>query len=42
MKEMHKKGVKMDNAMMTETHKLGDTAAKVLDLLEKRPSAGLK
>jgi hypothetical protein len=39
MKEMHKKGMKLNNAMMAETHKLGDAAMKVLDLLEKMPSA---
>jgi len=42
MKEMHKKGVKMDNAMMAETHKLGDAAAKVIGLLEKMPSVSSK
>jgi len=42
MTEMHEKGMKMDNAMMAETHKLGEAAAKVIDLLEKMPSAGAK
>lgn len=42
IKEMHKKDVKMNNAMMTETHKLGDAAAKVIDLLEKMHFADLK
>lgn len=37
MKEMHEKGVKMDNAMMAETHNLGEAAGKVIDLLEKMP-----
>ena len=39
MKEMHKEGVTMDNAMMSETHKLADAAAKVIDLIEKMPFA---
>ena len=42
MKKMHKDGVKIDNATMAETHKLGETAAKVIDLLEKMPFADLK
>jgi hypothetical protein len=42
MTEMHEKGVKMDNAMMAETHKIGEAAMKVIDLLEKMPSAGSK
>ncbi len=42
MTEMHEKGVKMDNAMMAETHKIGEAAMKVTDLLEKMPSAGSK
>jgi len=42
MKEMHDKGVSMDKAMMAETHKLSEAAAKVIDLLEKMPSVGLK
>ena len=41
MTEMHEKGVKpADNAMMAETHKIGDAEMKVIDLLEKMPSAG--
>lgn len=42
MKEMHKEGVKMDNTMMAETHKLGDAATKVIGLLENMPSVSLK
>jgi hypothetical protein len=42
MTEMHEKGVKMDNTMMDQTHKLGEAAAKVIDLLEKMPSGGSK
>jgi len=42
MTEMHEKGMKMENAMMAETHKLGEAAAKVIDLLEKMPAAGSK
>jgi hypothetical protein len=42
MKEMNKKGVKMDSAMMAGTHKLRETATKVIDLLENMPSAALK
>jgi hypothetical protein len=42
MMEMHEKGVKMDNAMMAETHKIGEAATKVINLLEKMPSAGSK
>jgi hypothetical protein len=38
MKEMHEKGMKMDNTMMADTHKLGEAAAKVIDLLEKMPN----
>jgi hypothetical protein len=40
MQEMHQKGVKGDNAMMAETHKIGDAAKKVIDLLGKMTSAG--
>jgi hypothetical protein len=40
MQEMHQKGVKGDNAMMAETHKIGDAAKKVIDLLDKMTSAG--
>ncbi|HAM53008.1 MAG TPA: hypothetical protein DCP92_20775 [Nitrospiraceae bacterium] len=39
MMELHEKGIKMSNSMMAETHKLGEAAAKVIDLLEKMPSA---
>lgn len=42
MKELLDKGVKMDKTMMAETHKLSDAAVKVIDLLEKMPSVGLK
>lgn len=37
MKEMHERGIKMGNDMMVYTHKLGDGALKVIDLLEKMP-----
>ena len=37
MKEMHEKGIRMDNAMMAETHKLGEAAKKVIDLLSDMP-----
>jgi hypothetical protein len=37
MKEMHEKGIKMNNAMMAETHKLGAAAKKVIDLLSDMP-----
>ncbi len=42
MTEMHEKGIKMDNAIMSDTHKLGEAAAKVIDLLEKMPAEGSK
>ena len=38
MKEMHEKGIKMDNAMMAETHKLDAAAKDVVDLLSDMPS----
>ncbi len=37
MTEMHEKGIKMDNAMMAETHKLVAAAKKVIDLLSDMP-----
>ena len=37
MLEMHGKGIKMDNAMMAETHKLGAAAKKIIDLLSDMP-----
>jgi hypothetical protein len=37
MKEMHEKGVKMDNAMMAETHKIGEAAMNVINLLSDMP-----
>jgi hypothetical protein len=40
MTDMHQKGVVMSNAMMAETHKIGDAAKKVVDLLDKMTSAG--
>ena len=40
MTDMHQKGVVMSNAMMAETHKLGDAAKKVVDLLDQMASAG--
>jgi len=39
MKDLHSKGIKMNNAMMAETHKFAEAAAKVIDLLEKMPAA---
>jgi hypothetical protein len=39
MTGMHEKGVTGGNAMMAETHKIGDAAKKVLDLLDKMASA---
>jgi hypothetical protein len=41
MKDMHKKGVDTGgNAMMADTHKIGDAARKILDLLDKMAPAG--
>ncbi len=40
MTDMHQKGVAMSNAMMAETHKIGDAAKKIVDLLDKMASAG--
>jgi hypothetical protein len=40
MTDMHQKGVVMSNAMMAETHKIGDASKKVIDLLDKMTSAG--
>src|SRR5208337_908960 len=37
MKEMHEKGIKMNNAMMAETHKIGAAAKKIVDLLSEMP-----
>jgi|SRR5208282_249124 len=37
MTEMHEKGVKMDNEMMAQTHKLGAAARKIVDLLSDMP-----
>ena len=43
MTAMHEKGIKPeDNAMMAETHKIGDADMKVIDLLSKMPSAASK
>ena len=39
MTGMHEKGVTGTNAMMADTHKIGDAAKKVLDLLDKMASA---
>jgi hypothetical protein len=36
---MHEKGVTGGNAMMADTHKIGDAARKVIDLLDKMASA---
>jgi hypothetical protein len=40
MMEMHQKGVTGGNATMAETHKIGDAAKKVIDLLDEMTSAG--
>ena len=40
MTGMHEKGVTGGNAMMADTHKIGDAAKKVVDLLDKMVSAG--
>lgn len=37
MQEMHEKGIKMNNAMMAETHKIGAAAKKIVDLLSDMP-----
>lgn len=39
MTGMHEKGVASGNAMMADTHKIGDAAKKVIDLLDKMASA---
>jgi hypothetical protein len=39
MMDMHQKGVTGGNAMMAETHKIGDAAKKVIDILDKMASA---
>ena len=39
MTGMHEKGVTGGNAMMADTHKIGDAAKKVVDLLDKMASA---
>lgn len=39
MTGMHEKGVTGGNAMMANTHKIGDAARKVVDLLDKMASA---
>jgi hypothetical protein len=39
MTGMHEKGVAGGNAMMVDTHKIGDAAKKVIDLLDKMASA---
>jgi hypothetical protein len=39
MTGMHEKGVAGGNAMMADTHKIGDAAKKVIDLLDKMASA---
>jgi hypothetical protein len=39
MMDMHAKGVTGGNAMMADTHKIGDAAKKVIDLLDKMASA---
>jgi len=40
MMDMHQKGVTGGNAMMADTHKIGDAAKKVIELLDKMASAG--
>ncbi len=42
MMDMHAKGMTMDNPMMAMTHKLGEAATKVIDLLSNMPSVGSK
>ena len=42
VKGEHKKGVKMDAAMMAETNKFHEAAKRVIDLLEKTPFAAAK
>jgi len=37
MLELHGKGIKMNNATMAETHKLGAAAKKIVDLLSEMP-----
>ena len=39
MMDMHQKGVTSGNAMMADTHKIGDAAKNVIDLLDKMASA---
>ena len=39
MTGMHEKGVAGGNAMMADTHKIGDAAKKVIDLLDKMATA---
>jgi len=39
MTGMHEKGIAGGNAMMVDTHKIGDAAKKVIDLLDKMASA---
>ncbi|HMK43791.1 MAG TPA: hypothetical protein VK445_06600, partial [Dissulfurispiraceae bacterium] len=38
MTGMHERGITGGNAMMAETHKIGDAAKKVVDLLDKMAS----
>ena len=40
MMDMHQKGVTKGNEMMADTHKIGDAAKTVIDLLDKMASAG--
>ena len=42
MMDMHAKGMTMENPMMAMSHKHGEAAMKVIDLLSKMPSAGSK
>lgn len=42
MMDMHAKGVTMENPLMAMSHKHGEAALKVIDLLSKMPSAGSK
>jgi len=39
MTDMHQRGIKGGNAMMADTHKIGDAAKKVIDLLGSMPPA---
>jgi uncharacterized protein YjlB len=42
MKDMHAAGVDMKNPMMAETHKIGETSMKIIDMLSRMSTAGSK